>query len=126
MSEPAATHPLGPISPTTFPPRARLSPPRSLGLVILEVAANIILPENGQSWHKLRQGEIDECFVDAPVAISAPLRDLIASMLHPVPEMRPSAAGILAHPCVAAVLGPGAPGGEGGGGGGSGGVQPDG
>ncbi len=73
----------------------------SLGLVLLEMAANIILPENGTSWHKLRQGDISECFADdAP--LSSALRDMIAGMLQPVPAMRPSAADVLRHPRVAA------------------------
>lgn len=36
-----------------------LSPPAdifSLGLVLLEMAANIVLPQNGDNWHALRRG----------------------------------------------------------------------
>lgn len=32
----------------------------SLGLVILEIAANIILPENGTPWRKLRSGDLSD------------------------------------------------------------------
>jgi len=32
----------------------------SLGLVILEIAANIILPENGTPWKKLRSGDLSD------------------------------------------------------------------
>ncbi|KAG4303320.1 hypothetical protein PCK1_000284, partial [Pneumocystis canis] len=32
----------------------------SLGLVILEVAANIVLPQNGVSWQKLRSGDLSD------------------------------------------------------------------
>lgn len=32
----------------------------SLGLVILEVAANIVLPQNGLSWQKLRSGDLSD------------------------------------------------------------------
>ncbi len=66
------------------------------------MAANIILPENGQTWHKLRQGDIGECFADSH--ISPPLLDLIGSMVQPVPEMRPSAEAILSHPFVNTII----------------------
>lgn len=32
----------------------------SLGLIILEIAANIILPENGTPWRKLRSGDLSD------------------------------------------------------------------
>lgn len=32
----------------------------SLGLIILEVAANIVLPDNGTSWQKLRSGDLSD------------------------------------------------------------------
>lgn len=32
----------------------------SLGLIILEVAANIVLPDNGASWQKLRSGDLSD------------------------------------------------------------------
>ncbi|KAJ3291610.1 hypothetical protein HDU76_007250 [Blyttiomyces sp. JEL0837] len=72
----------------------------SLGLIILEVTANIILPENGPHWHQLREGDLSACrFVD----VSPPLIDLIKSMLLPSPERRPTADNILQHPFVSAL-----------------------
>ncbi|ODV71740.1 tyrosine protein kinase SWE1 [Cyberlindnera jadinii NRRL Y-1542] len=32
----------------------------SFGLIMVEIAANIILPENGVQWHKLRSGDLSE------------------------------------------------------------------
>lgn len=32
----------------------------SLGLMILETAANVVLPENGESWIRLRSGDLSE------------------------------------------------------------------
>lgn len=32
----------------------------SLGLIVLEVAANIVLPDNGTSWQKLRSGDLSD------------------------------------------------------------------
>lgn len=32
----------------------------SLGLMILEAAANVVLPENGPSWRRLRSGDLSE------------------------------------------------------------------
>lgn len=32
----------------------------SLGLIILEIAANIILPDNGTPWRKLRSGDLSD------------------------------------------------------------------
>lgn len=32
----------------------------SLGLVIVEIAANVVLPDNGNAWHKLRSGDLSD------------------------------------------------------------------
>ncbi|KAI5467169.1 hypothetical protein BGZ63DRAFT_410222 [Mariannaea sp. PMI_226] len=32
----------------------------SLGLIILEIAANVVLPENGETWQALRSGDLSE------------------------------------------------------------------
>jgi membrane-associated tyrosine/threonine-specific cdc2-inhibitory kinase len=69
-----------------------------LGLTILEIALNIILPQNGPSWEKLRKGDFSECnFQGVPV----PLFDMIRSMLSPDAANRPSAKNILEHPLFA-------------------------
>ncbi|KTB21710.1 Mitosis inhibitor protein kinase SWE1 [Nakaseomyces glabratus] len=32
----------------------------SLGLIMVEIAANVILPDNGNAWHKLRSGDLSD------------------------------------------------------------------
>ncbi|SCV00878.1 LAMI_0G07888g1_1 [Lachancea mirantina] len=32
----------------------------SLGLMIVEIAANVVLPDNGHAWHKLRSGDLSD------------------------------------------------------------------
>ncbi|CCE61345.1 hypothetical protein TPHA_0A02630 [Tetrapisispora phaffii CBS 4417] len=32
----------------------------SLGLLIVEIAANVVLPDNGNAWHKLRSGDLSD------------------------------------------------------------------
>jgi wee1-like protein kinase len=65
----------------------------SLGLIALEMALCIQLPENGPIWHQLRQGEFELVNNVAP-----PLSDLIKSMLHPTPSERPDCRALLKHP----------------------------
>ena len=59
----------------------------SLGLIILELAADIELPSNGDSWQNLRHGDYSELSLDDT---SDMLNQLIKEMTHPVPESRPS------------------------------------
>ncbi|KAJ3029635.1 UNVERIFIED_CONTAM: hypothetical protein HDU68_011539 [Siphonaria sp. JEL0065] len=75
----------------------------SLGLIIFEIATNIILPENGNHWQKLRRHDFSEC---APQLnrVSPPLVELIKGMLHPVPEERISLDRILSHPFVVTIM----------------------
>ncbi|TPX57775.1 hypothetical protein PhCBS80983_g03560 [Powellomyces hirtus] len=74
----------------------------SLGLIILEITANVILPENGPYWHKLRQGDLAE--INFGEEISPALVDLVRSMLDPDPRMRPTPDAILQHPYVAQIV----------------------
>lgn len=65
----------------------------SLGLIALELAADVVLPAEGESWAALRRDEITsldyyEC--------SAKLISLIRSMIQPSPDRRPSADQVLA------------------------------
>ncbi|KAJ2963066.1 hypothetical protein NQZ79_g1885 [Umbelopsis isabellina] len=68
----------------------------SLGLILLEMAANIILPENGQGWQMLRAGDFSNCLELKNV--SQQLQDLIAHMLHPNCEERLTVQQVLDHP----------------------------
>jgi serine/threonine protein kinase len=59
----------------------------SLGLILLELAANIELPSQGDAWRALRSGHFEEIrFEDY---ISKDMCEMILSMLHPVPGERP-------------------------------------
>ncbi|KAJ3017590.1 hypothetical protein HKX48_003455 [Thoreauomyces humboldtii] len=75
----------------------------SVGLIMLEIAANVILPENGPYWHKLRTGDLSE--IPLGPDISPALVDLIRSMLDPDPTTRPMPDAILQHPYVAHIIG---------------------
>ena len=63
--------------------------------MVLEMCANIILPENGPIWHQLRNGDLDG--VDfghhSPMMI-----DFVKSILQPSPSLRPTADDLLKHP----------------------------
>ncbi|KAJ2400702.1 mitosis inhibitor protein kinase swe1 [Coemansia sp. RSA 2559] len=66
----------------------------SLGMMLLEITADIVLPDNGVDWHKLREGCFDDqSFVDLPYSYD--LIETIKLMLHPDPARRPSLAQIL-------------------------------
>ncbi|KAJ3154557.1 hypothetical protein HK101_001613 [Irineochytrium annulatum] len=76
----------------------------SLGLIILEMAANIVLPENGPHWHKLRDHNFSECSF---AACTPPLIDIMKHLLNPEPTKRPLAKQILEHPYVKTLIGSG-------------------
>ncbi|KAM8716319.1 hypothetical protein ACLKA7_003237 [Drosophila subpalustris] len=70
----------------------------SLGITLFEVAGGGPLPKNGPEWHKLRNGEV-------PVipTLSKDFNELIAQMMHPEPNERPSSMSIYSHPILSAV-----------------------
>eukprot|EP00698_Gefionella_okellyi_P006111 TRINITY_DN1556_c0_g2_i1.p1 TRINITY_DN1556_c0_g2~~TRINITY_DN1556_c0_g2_i1.p1 ORF type:complete len:579 (-),score=156.62 TRINITY_DN1556_c0_g2_i1:590-2326(-) len=71
----------------------------SIGITALEMANNIKLPSSGPLWRSLREGH------GAVTAhYSAEFRDLVAAMMHPVPQLRPTAADLLTHPKMAELL----------------------
>ncbi len=73
----------------------------SLGLILLEMSANIILPENGPIWQQLRDGNLDGIVFSRH---SQMLVDVIKSMLNRNPAMRPTASNLLSHPKLAAYV----------------------
>jgi mitosis inhibitor protein kinase SWE1 len=73
----------------------------SLGLIALEIAADIVLPDQGVQWQKLRQGDISDC--DFHGASDA-LVELIRCMIHPDPSARPSIDQVLSHPVITKIL----------------------
>jgi mitosis inhibitor protein kinase SWE1 len=72
----------------------------SLGLIMLEAAGNVILPDNGEAWQKLRNDDFSD--VDLSM-ISYSLIRLIEACMRSNPEKRPSAEQIQQHPVLQAV-----------------------
>jgi serine/threonine protein kinase len=78
------------------------SPRHSLGLIILEGAANVVLPENGLPWQKLRQND----FTDVDLSrFSRPLHQILEGMLRQSPDVRSTITDVAAHPVVAQLIG---------------------
>ncbi|KAG9291063.1 hypothetical protein G9A89_012935 [Geosiphon pyriformis] len=73
----------------------------SLGLIILEIAANIVLPDNGPEWQKLRAGDLSDCRFGS---ISEVLIKFIQQMLNPNPLNRPTVETILRHPVIQFII----------------------
>ncbi|KAL8292299.1 hypothetical protein RQP46_001765 [Phenoliferia psychrophenolica] len=69
----------------------------SLGLIILEAAANVILPDNGPAWHKLRSNDFSDVDLSR---LSPPLANLLAGMLDKSPDRRLSIDDVLRQPIV--------------------------
>jgi len=65
----------------------------SLGITLFEVAGGGPLPKNGPEWHKLRNGEVPSI-----PTLSKDFNELIAQMMHPEPNERPSSMSIYSHP----------------------------
>ncbi|XP_011403057.1 PREDICTED: membrane-associated tyrosine- and threonine-specific cdc2-inhibitory kinase-like isoform X2 [Amphimedon queenslandica] len=66
----------------------------SLGISMLEVACDLQLPSNGESWHMLRRGELPEDFIKN---LSPDLLSLLTSMMSHNPQSRPCVNQILGH-----------------------------
>ncbi|XP_053658629.1 serine/threonine-protein kinase Tao [Anopheles marshallii] len=70
----------------------------SLGIATLELACNLELPANGRLWQRLRSGQpLPE---NLACNISPALKTIIHSMMHPVPDERPTVDALLKHPIV--------------------------
>ncbi|VDB87342.1 unnamed protein product [Peniophora sp. CBMAI 1063] len=69
----------------------------SLGITLLETAANIVVPDQGEQWHRLRQDDLSG--VDL-AGSSAALVGLLGALLRADPFARPDAAAVCAHPAV--------------------------
>lgn len=74
----------------------------SLGMSALELAWNVSLPVEGQSWRDVREGKLPS--LDADLNRSQELVALITVLLNPNPVARPSAADILKNPYIALAL----------------------
>ncbi|KAM0789439.1 hypothetical protein ACM66B_000262 [Microbotryomycetes sp. NB124-2] len=70
----------------------------SLGLVVLEAAANVVLPDNGPAWQKLRSNDFSDVNLKR---LSPALVELLRAMLEKQPERRASIEQIQQYPVVA-------------------------
>ncbi|PWN51402.1 hypothetical protein IE53DRAFT_51846 [Violaceomyces palustris] len=67
----------------------------SLGLIILEAAGNILLPDNGEPWQKLRNDD----FSDLDLSFLSPtMLRMIEKLLNSKPQERPTIEEIDGHP----------------------------
>lgn len=66
----------------------------ALGMSMYELASGSPIPSTGDAYHAMRDGQVPRL----PAEISDEMFSLIASMLHPNPSERPSAADIVRHP----------------------------
>ncbi|OMH82484.1 Membrane-associated tyrosine- and threonine-specific cdc2-inhibitory kinase, partial [Zancudomyces culisetae] len=69
----------------------------SLGLIVLEMCANVVLPHNGEEYSQLRSNNLSSAQLDL-VSISDELRSLISQMLDSDPSKRPTAQHIASLP----------------------------
>ncbi|XP_056334504.1 wee1-like protein kinase 2 [Danio aesculapii] len=65
----------------------------ALGLTVLLAAGASPLPQNGDDWHSLRQGELPSLPQELPTVF----KDLLKSLLDPDPTARPSATALCRH-----------------------------
>ncbi|XP_022214263.2 wee1-like protein kinase isoform X2 [Drosophila obscura] len=71
----------------------------SLGITLFEVAGGGPLPKNGPWWHNLRDGEVPHL-----PKLSKEFNELIAQMMHPDPDQRPTSQSIFTHPFVSSIV----------------------
>lgn len=64
-------------------------------MIILEAAANVVLPDNGPAWHKLRSNDFSDVDLSR---LSQELQVVLAAMLEKAPDDRSSIESVLAHP----------------------------
>ncbi|KAI5123074.1 hypothetical protein M0805_000508 [Coniferiporia weirii] len=70
----------------------------SFGMMMLETATNIVVPAQGELWHKLREEDFSP--VDGLGECSSTLVQLITSMLRKNPAARPDAESVYTHPVI--------------------------
>lgn len=73
----------------------------SLGLIVLELAANIELPSQGDSWQRLRHEDFADIIFDN--IISSRLQNLIFGMLRTNPYHRVSLEFIISEACMSGI-----------------------
>ncbi|KAH9942269.1 uncharacterized protein BXZ73DRAFT_41032 [Epithele typhae] len=68
----------------------------SLGMTMLETASNIVVPDQGEAWHRLRREDFSQVQLDT----SPELWDLLKSMMRAAPALRIGIALVDTHPVV--------------------------
>jgi len=68
----------------------------SVGISFYEVVSDICLPDHGEWYSKLREGDVPRI----PTQFSADLNDVIQKMMSADPKSRPSSMELLDHKCV--------------------------
>ncbi|KAF8739280.1 hypothetical protein AX14_010254 [Amanita brunnescens Koide BX004] len=68
----------------------------SLGMTVLETASNIVVPDQGEAWHRLRQEDFSQVDLDE----SPELLHLIKQLMRTDPTLRINAQDIFDHPIV--------------------------
>ncbi|KAI0829716.1 hypothetical protein BC628DRAFT_1487315 [Trametes gibbosa] len=68
----------------------------SLGMTMLETASNIVVPDQGEAWHRLRREDFSQVELEA----SAELWDLLKSMMRAAPALRIGITLVDTHPVV--------------------------
>ncbi|KIJ19055.1 hypothetical protein PAXINDRAFT_8404 [Paxillus involutus ATCC 200175] len=68
----------------------------SFGMMMLETATNIVVPDQGDGWHRLRQEDLSQVDLDG----SPELFDLIKSMMRTDPVKRVNIHAVYGHPVV--------------------------
>ncbi|GLD99359.1 hypothetical protein PINS_up008078 [Pythium insidiosum] len=63
----------------------------SLGIMLIEMATNLALPQSGEQWHAIRQSVLPPL----PSQYSAELLEIVSQMVHPEPSCRPTASSLL-------------------------------
>ncbi|KAF8161235.1 hypothetical protein B0H34DRAFT_700064 [Crassisporium funariophilum] len=68
----------------------------SFGMTILETASNIVVPDQGEAWHRLRREDFSQVDLDD----SPELLDIIQQMMRTDPGLRMSVKEVCEHPVV--------------------------
>ncbi|KAI0718962.1 hypothetical protein C8T65DRAFT_69408 [Cerioporus squamosus] len=68
----------------------------SLGMTMLETASNIVVPDQGEAWHRLRREDFSQVELDA----SPELWELLKSMMRAAPALRIGIVLVDTHPVV--------------------------
>ena len=76
--------------------------PYSLGLIALEAAANVVLPDNGPAWQKLRANDLSDVDLSrlSPVFVG-----VLQGMLNKSPDARATIVDVVQHPVIAQLCG---------------------